>query len=174
MGGIKRLLEEEAAKQGTDDISQPSVFQAAQRRLDVKRRQYFLERLCRLTVKDSWAEKPVASILLEMTDEEITETFEPILHDLLQEGRGEICSHFIVPEPVLTRSKIMAKVKNSGITCSRCEYEDDDAIKLEELDKTLKEMEFEPEDRDAIRERYIELRTEERRLDELEAEANKN
>ncbi|MDP2728774.1 MAG: hypothetical protein Q8P59_14695, partial [Dehalococcoidia bacterium] len=150
------------------------------------------ERLCRLTVEEYGSGQPglsVAGILWEMTDQEIADTFTPILHDLLQEGR-EICSHFIVPEPVkssapvrgLTRKKIMKAVKNSGTTCSRCEYENDDAIKLEQLDKTLQEMEFESEDResprrqsgDAIRERYIELRSEERRLDELEAEANIN
>lgn len=173
MGAIKRLLEEEAARQGTEDISATGVFQAAQRRLDVKRRQYFLERLTNLMVNAYGSERSVASILLEMTDQEITESFTQILQELQQEGR-EICSHFIVPEPVLTRKKIMEAVKNSGTTCSRCEYENDEVVYLDYLDKVLKEMESEPDDRDAMRERHMEMMAEERRLDELTLEANKN
>lgn len=166
MGGTKRLLEEEAAKQGTDDISQPSVFQAAQRRLDVKRRQYFLERLCHLTVRETWAEKNVASILLAMTNEEIKETFGPILHDLIQENR-EIDHFYIVPEPVLTRKAIMDKaVKKAGTTCSRCECEDDEAIDLESLDRLLQDMENSPT-RQEMWERHQEMLMEERKLLEL-------
>ncbi len=42
MGAIKRLLEEEAAKLGTDDISGPIVIERVQKMLDIK----LLERVC--------------------------------------------------------------------------------------------------------------------------------